>query len=158
VLARGVPDVTPVEAPACACVIVAFHRPDSLAGLLASLAGPAMELVVVNVGDDPAVRRVVDTTGATHVPLPGNPGYAAAVNLGAAHPRAEIVLFRNDDLAVPAATARALAAVVRDGEADVAVPCLVNGDGAVEATAQALPSPGSLLLEWALLPDRPVAA
>src|SRR5690606_25982798 len=100
VLARGVPDVTPVESPACACVIVASHRPDSLAGLLAGLAGPAMELVVVNVGDDPAVRRVVDTTGATHVPLPGNPGYAAAVNLGAAHTRAEIVLFMNDDLAV----------------------------------------------------------
>jgi GT2 family glycosyltransferase len=139
------------------CVVVAFHRPRSLAELLAGLAGdrgPAV--VVVNVDDDPAVARVAAEHGADTVALAGNPGYAAAVNAGAARATSEVVVFMNDDLVVDAATVDALAAVVSSGRAEVAVPAIVDGDGVVERTIAAVPSVRSLALEWMALPDRPV--
>ena len=55
-------------------------------------------------------------------------------------------------------TVRGLARVVADGEADVAVPRIVDGTGTTERTIAALPSVGALVREWMLLPDAPVSA
>jgi GT2 family glycosyltransferase len=142
--------------PSLSCVVVAFHRPAQLRALVAELERPDIEIVVVNVDDDP---EVTDAAGPSRVvPLFGDPGYAAAVNLGASQASAEVVVFISDDALMDADTVRALAAVVASGEADVAVPRIVDRRGTTERTIAALPTLGALALEWLLLPDRPVPA
>ena len=50
-----------------------------------------------------------------------------------------------------------LAVLVEDlADADVAAPLVVGADGCPDAWSSALPTPGRLFLEWALLPDEPV--
>jgi GT2 family glycosyltransferase len=144
-----------VSEPAVSCVVVAYHRPASLATLVASLRHPDVEIVVVNVEDDPEVRAVA--APARHLATPGNVGYAAAVNLGVERARGDVVAFMNDDLDVDAATVLALADVVASGRAAVAVPAVVDGSGRSQRTIAALPSVGRLALEWLLLPDCPPA-
>ena len=139
-----------------ACVVVAFHRPALLAGLVDSLRGQTV--AVVNVGDDPAVDAVARRAGARIVVVPGNPGYAAAVNAGvrAVAEHADVVVFMNDDVLVTADTVAQLARAVTTGNADAAVPALLDAGGVAERTIAALPTPGRLAGEWALLPDAPV--
>jgi GT2 family glycosyltransferase len=137
-------------------VVVGFHRPESLAELLRGLDDPALRRVVVNVEADSEVRAVAEVAGATVVDLPGNPGYAAAVNAGAAVADDGVVVFLNDDCRIDARDLLHLAAVVATGEADVAVPRVLDGDGVLERTISAVPTPKSLLREWAFLPDHPV--
>ncbi|MDP8938113.1 MAG: glycosyltransferase [Actinomycetota bacterium] len=136
--------------PSVSCIIVAFHRPEALAGLLDRLRHPQVELVVVNVDNDPTVAAVA---GPLAVALPGNPGYATAVNAGVGHATADVVVFLNDDVSVDSGGVLSLASVVADGRADVVLPCVLDGDGRREPTIAALPSPGNLFREWFLLPD-----
>jgi GT2 family glycosyltransferase len=138
-----------------AVVVVAFHRPDALDRLLAAL-GPAISAVVVVVEGDSQVRAVAARAGADVVDLPGNPGFAAAVNAGVAATRGDIVAVLNDDIVVTGADLDALAVLLEARGAAVVGPILVDGTGTVDSAAVALPTPGRLLLEWALLPDRPV--
>jgi GT2 family glycosyltransferase len=138
----------------CSLVVVAFHKPASLATLLGWLGGSGIELVVVNVEEDEGVAAVA--AGAVLVPLPGNPGYAAGVNRGAALAHGDVVVFSNDDVLCDAAALRELAGVVARGEADVAVPRVVDETGATVRTVQALPSVRALTRECLLLPDAPV--
>jgi len=147
--------------PRRTAVVVAFHRPGSLAPLLAALTDPRLVVVVVNVECDDAVARVAREHGGIVVDLPGNPGYAAAVNAGVAASAGaddDVVVFLNDDCRISATELLALAAVVERGEADVAVPRVVDGQGRLERTIAAVPTPGSLAREWMLLPDTPVRA
>jgi GT2 family glycosyltransferase len=134
-------------------VVVAYHHPGGLRRLLVGLRHPHLEVVVVNVEADAGVRRAAG--GATVVDLSGNPGYAAAVNAGVAHARAAVVVFMNDDVIVDAAGVLRLAGSVRRG-VDVAVPQVVDADGATVRTIIPLPGVGALAREWLLLPDRPV--
>jgi hypothetical protein len=138
-----------------AVVVVAFHRPDALERLLAAL-GPAISAVVVVVEGDSQVRAVAARAGADVVDLPGNPGFAAAVNAGVAATDGDVVAVLNDDIVVAGADLDALAVQLEATGAAVVAPILVDGTGAVDSAAVALPTPGRLLLEWALLPDRPV--
>ncbi|MGH9277649.1 MAG: glycosyltransferase family 2 protein [Acidimicrobiales bacterium] len=138
------------------CVIVAFHDPNPLARLLGTLAHPGVDALVVNVEADPAVAAVAATAGVGHLALDGNPGYAAAVNAGAERFDDGLVVFMNDDLEASAEHVLALASVVGSGEADVAMPAVVNGAGHTEGVILALPTPASLAWEWLLLPDAPV--
>ena len=142
-------------------VVVAFHRPGSLAPLLVALTDSRLAIVVVNVECDDAVAAIAREHGATVVDLPANPGYAAAVNAGVAATHgdaADVVVFLNDDCRVSAQDLFVLAAVVDRGEADVVVPRVVDGQGVLERTITAVPTPGSLAREWMLLPDTPVHA
>lgn len=140
--------------PAATCVVVAFHRPGPLSGLLARVRDPRVEVVVVNVDDDPEVARIA---GDAAVPLLGNPGYAAAVNAGARIAHAPVVVFVNDDVELDAAAVLALAATVSSGEADVVLPRVVDAQGRREPSIASVPSPLALFREWFLLPDRPPA-
>ena len=147
--------------PRCTAVVVAFHRPGSLALLLAALTDPRLAVFVVNVECDDAVTAVAREHGATVVDLPGNPGYAAAVNAGVAASAGgpdDVVVFLNDDCRIAASDLLALATVIERGEADVAVPRVVDGAGVLERTVAAVPTPASLAREWMLLPDTPVPA
>lgn len=136
-----------------ACVVVAYHRPAPLRSLLARIAAEGCEIVVVNVDDDPEIADVA--RGTTVVGLSGNPGYAAAVNVGAAACAASIVVFMNDDVECDPSAVNVLAAAIRGG-ADVALPQLVDGAGRPSPSIAALPGARALLREWAALPDRPV--
>ncbi|MBV8960048.1 MAG: glycosyltransferase [Actinobacteria bacterium] len=141
--------------PRVSCVVVSFHRPKLLLPLLEHLRDERIEIVVVNVGRDPAVRDVC--RGLTLVvDVHGNPGYAAAVNAGVAVVSGDVTVFMNDDLSVDAHSVLALAEAVRSGESDVAAPRLLTAEGATEPTIAALPTPISLAREWLALPDHPV--
>lgn len=137
-------------------VVVAFHRPNQLEALLGGAAGELVEQIVVNVEADQDVRAVCERHRATEVSVADNPGYASAVNRGVAAAQGSVVVFSNDDVECPVATVRGLAAVVESGQADVAVPRVVDPTGESVRTVQAVPSVRSLLLECALLPDSPV--
>lgn len=133
-------------------IVVAYHRPERLAGLLASAQGQCDRAVVVNVEDDPAVASAALAQGATVVPLPGNPGYAAAVNVGVAEASTPLVAFANDDLDLHPGCLALLASAL--GAADVAVPRLLRPDGSLEPSIARLVSPAALMGEWMALPDR----
>jgi GT2 family glycosyltransferase len=136
------------------CVVVCYHRIDAARRALARLAHPAVEVILVNVEDD---REIAALPGDHRlVTLNGNPGYAAAVNAGAMMARTELVVFANDDAVIDADSVLALVAPVADGVADVTVPMVVDGNGVVERTVAAIPTPASLAREWALLPDHPI--
>jgi len=140
-------------------VVVAFHRPESLAALLAALPDPELVVIVVNVECDESVAAVAREHGAVLVDLAGNPGYAAAVNLGAERADDGAVVFLNDDCRIEGRDVLRLAAVVAaegSGRVDVAVPRVVDAEGALERTIAAVPTPTSLAREWMLLPDTPV--
>src|SRR5437762_3276306 len=81
-----------------AFVIVAFHRPERLADLLAQLATPGGAGVVVNVEADPEIAVVCRRAGVVHVPVSANIGYAAALNHGVRSTTADVIAFMNDDL------------------------------------------------------------
>jgi GT2 family glycosyltransferase len=142
--------------PELTCVVVSFHRPGDLAALLAQVRSPGVQLVVVNVEADEAIVAVAAEHGALHVPTDANIGYAAAVNRGASLAQSELVAFMNDDIQVTPGTLSALASIVRDGSADVAVPRVVDREGETEPTIGPLPTPATLAREWMLLPDHPV--
>jgi GT2 family glycosyltransferase len=139
------------------CVVVCYHRHDSLRIMAASLADPRIELVVVNAEVDPEIAAIAEAAGAVHVPLHGDPGYATAVNLGARHVSSDFVIFMNDDLHVSSDTVFALREAVADGEGDVVVPAVFDSEGLPEATIKAKPTPVALAREVLLLPDRPIS-
>ena len=145
-----------VEEPSASVVVVAYRRPQALAALLDALDGSSAEVVVVNVGDDPEVRAAASRA---RVPVRtfaiANRGFGAAVNAGAAAARGDVVVFTNDDVVIDASAVSTLVRSVHD-DVDVALPRVVNCDGQEQRTVRALPTPGRLLLEWALLPDRPI--
>ena len=134
------------------CVIAAFHRPNPLARLLDLLRHPLIEVIVVNIGDDPEIAALA---GPRVVGLPGNPGYAVAVNLGVRAASSQVVVFMNDDVEIDADRILRLVAPVREGLADVNLPCVVDAEGSREPTIAALVTPASLVKEWLLLPDHP---
>ena len=133
--------------------MVAYHRSERLRALLEPLGDAQLEIVVVNVDEDPGVASVARS--CTVVNLPGNPGYAAAVNAGAMAARASIVVFMNDDVACTADDVFELADTIVAG-ADVALPRIVDAAGSPQRTIAALPGVGALLREWVALPDAPV--
>src|SRR3954452_21414587 len=141
---------------ATSVVIVAYHRPDALARLLAALDAPDVDIVVVNVEADTAVRDAVAVHPGASVIDQENLGYAAAVNRGVTKATSDVVVFTNDDVILGSATVRALAERIRAGAADVVVPAVHDEHGRVSPTIAALPTPRNLLWQWALLPDTPI--
>jgi GT2 family glycosyltransferase len=142
--------------PVVSCVIVCFHRPESLRQMVGALADPRVEVVVVNAEADPEIEAIATAAGARVVPIHGDPGYATAVNLGVRHVTGEHVVFMNDDLVVSVDAALALRDAVEAGVGDVVVPAVLDADGEPEATIRAAPTPAALVREFLVLPDRPV--
>ncbi|MEO6469632.1 MAG: glycosyltransferase [Acidimicrobiia bacterium] len=137
-------------------VVVVYHRSDPLRRLLTGICADPVQsrprFVVVNLEDDPDVRAVAEEFGATVVVAPDR-GYAAAVNRGALEVTDEITVFACDDLEVDATSLRRLVDTVSNGTADVAVPQILDLAGNEEASIRALPTPGKILVEWALTSD-----
>ncbi len=136
------------------CVVVAFHRPASLRNIVAALTDPSIELVVVNVGNDPQVASVC-ADGVVLLNIEGNPGYGSAVNAGARICTGDVVVYLNDDVLINREDVYRLATPVRAGEAAAAVPAFAGPED--ETNIFALPTPMALAIEWMALPDRRVA-
>ena len=136
------------------CVIVAYHRPEHLARLLAQLQDPAVEVIVVNVEDDVRLRgmgcdRVVATTD--------NRGYAAGVNAGVAVATGDVVVFMNDDVETAVADVLLLAERVTQGHADVGIPLVVDRNGNFElGNRLPLRLARRMLLNGGAIPERPL--
>ncbi|MHB1487044.1 MAG: glycosyltransferase family 2 protein [Acidimicrobiales bacterium] len=148
------PSPTRVQPPSSSAVVVAFHRPDALRRLGAALADAVDEVVIVNVNADPEVTRVAGEVRGFEVVTADNVGFGAAVNLGVACAHGDVVVVCNDDLVPDDGAVARLVGGAASGA--VMFPVLVGPSGALEPGAMALPTPWKLLIEWALLPDRPV--
>jgi len=111
------PDRSATDPAAVAAVVVSYNSATTLPACLASLrAQPELaEIRVVDNGSgDDSVAQVVALAALEPrlqlLLLPGNPGFAAACNLGAAASRAPWLLFVNPDIELPpGALARLLA-------------------------------------------------
>jgi GT2 family glycosyltransferase len=131
--------------------VVAYQDPESLEALLSSAVG-FDEVTVANVSADPAVAEVAAAHGATAIPIHGNPGFAAAVNILSRACHSQWLLVTNDDVLLHerCATACRLA----QGREPVVVPALHDPGGNRQRSLRAIPSPFRFLLEWVLLPDK----
>jgi GT2 family glycosyltransferase len=141
-------------------VVVVYHRTEPLTRLLTGVCASQPEacprIVVVNKEDDPDVRRVAESFGATVIAAPDD-GYAAGVNRGVEEVDTEITVFSSDDLEVTTESLHRLVTTVAAGVSDVAVPQILDLDGHVQGSVRALPTPGRLFVEWAATVDRPLA-
>lgn len=137
-------------------IVVAYRKPDALASLLASLDLDDLEIVVVNVSADPAVRAIATSaTRPVHVVDADNRGFAAGVNLGVAASTGDIVIIANDDVSFcPGCLATLVQGVIERG--GICAPRVLDIEGAVQSTVAATVSLGSLVVESALLPDHPI--
>lgn len=140
--------------PEVTCVIVCFHRPASLGPALAALEDPRVEVIVVNMEADPEIAEIA--SGCIHIPVDGDPGFATGVNLAVKQASAEYVVAMNDDLLFEVDDLFALLDYVVRGEADVALPAILDVEGEVEPTIKALPTPWALVREWLVFPDHPI--
>jgi N-acetylglucosaminyl-diphospho-decaprenol L-rhamnosyltransferase len=133
--------------PSVGIVTVAYRSNDVLAGFLDSVASAASTrppvVVVDNAPGDDDATRLSGTVGATHVPLPSNPGYGGAVNVGVREfpPEVAWVLISNPDVVLSPGSIDTLVAT---GESDPAIgavgPAVLNPDGSVYPSARAVPS------------------
>jgi len=138
------------------CLIVCFHRPESLRPALHALDDARVEVIVVNMEADPDIAEIATAAGCIHVPLDGDPGFATGISLGLRRASSEYVVAMNDDLLIGLDDLFALRELVVGGEADVVLPAILDADGELEPTIKALPTPAALIREWLVLPDHPV--
>lgn len=143
-----------MPAPEVTCIIVCFHRPESLRATLAVLDDPRLEVIVVNMEADPEIAEIA--SGVTHLPVDGDPGFATGVNLGVARASSDYVVAMNDDLLLEVDDLFDLLGIVTRGEADVVLPAVLDMTGELEPTIKALPTPGALIREWLIFPDHPI--
>lgn len=141
-------DETTLTPPRLGVVTVSYGSDDVLPGLLASIpaaAGGADAVVVVvdnlpSEGDSAGIARAY---GATHVPLPENPGYGGAMNVGVAALPASVewVLIVNPDVALaPGSVAALVAYGETHPDAGAIGPLVRNPDGTPYPSARAVPS------------------
>lgn len=100
-----------------AVVIPSWNSAGLLPRCLDSLAGQGadLELMVVDNGSADGSVQLLRERGVPHLSLPGNAGFAAAVNLGAARTAAPFVLALNADTVLePGAIGRLAAALAAD--------------------------------------------
>lgn len=130
--------------------VVAYRDADALDALLGSATG-FDEVVVANVSEDPGVAAAAVAHGARVIPVAGNPGFAAAVNVLAAGCQSPWLLVTNDDVLLGEDVADACRAA--QGQERVVVPALHDPTGSRQRSLRAIPTPLRFLLEWVLLPD-----
>lgn len=116
-------------------VIVSYRREDLLAEALRALAASERrpdEVVVVDV-DPLVVREPLPDPSVRVVAVPGNPGYAAACNRGAAETAGEWLLFMNADTFVsPTCIGGVLAEAAADETVGIASCRLLRPDGRMD--------------------------
>jgi N-acetylglucosaminyl-diphospho-decaprenol L-rhamnosyltransferase len=129
-------------------VVVHYRTPDALAHCLDGLRrqGPRLHgVVVVDTGaaeaGDLAPPAVVGSR-EQWLPAPGNIGFGAAANLGAAALSTDAVLVLNADVVLDAGAIDRLAATLDERPAAaIAAPRIIDAAGEVELNARAFPTP-----------------
>jgi len=115
-------------------VIPNWNSLQHLRRCLGSLAGddsaPEVELLVVDNGSADGSVSYLEAEGISHVALPENTGFAAAVNLGARRTGADAVLVLNADTVLePGCLAALLAALDADSELGGVQPLILQLEG-----------------------------
>lgn len=131
--------------PRAAVVTVSYGSTDVLPPFLDSLAAASNEPVAVVVADNKGadVSALVQAHGASHLAMPRNVGYGAAMNAAIASlpPSVEWVLIANPDLVLSAGALDTLVAVAEEDDSIGAVgPATLTADGDVYPSARAVPS------------------
>jgi GT2 family glycosyltransferase len=119
-------------APPVAVVIPSWNSAGLLPRCLDSLAaqGAAPELLVVDNGSTDGTLELLRGRGVEFISIPRNVGFAAAVNLGAAHTSAPALLVLNADTVLePGATAALAAALAADPELGGVQPRILQLEG-----------------------------
>lgn len=127
-----------------AVLIVNYRAYDDLSRCLASLVPhlqPVDEVVVVDYESDPqALAAAVGGRRAVTLPRPDNLGFAAGVNLAAAHTRAPFLFLLNPDTLVETPVVRVLEDwLTRHPDVGVAGARVLNADGTVQPSARRFP-------------------
>ena len=122
------------EARSAAVVIPSWNSRGLLPRCLGSLReqGAEVELLVVDNGSVDGSVDYLEAEGVRHVSLPGNAGFAAAVNLGAARTESNAILVLNADTALePGCVGRLLDALEGDASLGGVQPRILQleGDG-----------------------------
>ncbi len=131
-----------------AVVTVAYRSNEVLPGFLDSIAAasaePVLTVIVDNRPDEVSrAAELAQARGAHYVPLPENPGYGGAINVGVATLPGSVrwVLVSNPDVVLHPGVIDALVAV---GESDSTIgaigPAVLNPDGTVYPSARRVPS------------------
>ena len=133
-----------------AVLIVNYRVYDDLSRCLASLAPhlrPGDEVIVVDYESNPrALETAVGGRSVLTLPRSDNLGFAAGVNLAAAHTRAPLLLLLNPDTIVETPLIRVLEESL-NGHPDVGVAGarVLNADGTVQPSARRFPDVTTLL-------------
>jgi len=135
---------------ATAVLIVNYRAYDDLSRCLASLVPhlePADEVVVVDYESEPAaLERAVGPQPVLTLPRPDNLGFAAGVNLAAAHTHAPFLLLLNPDTIVETPVIRVLEeSLTSHADIGVAGARVLNADGTVQPSARRFPDVTTLL-------------
>jgi N-acetylglucosaminyl-diphospho-decaprenol L-rhamnosyltransferase len=130
-------------------IVVTYNSAGSIAPCLDALLETDLHVVVV---DNAATAEVVrkQFPRVELIANEENVGFSRAVNQGLSGSKADIVMLVNPDCVMPAATARALVAYLREHE-DVAVvgPRLREADGSINISAYPPATLGSMLVNRA---------
>jgi N-acetylglucosaminyl-diphospho-decaprenol L-rhamnosyltransferase len=146
------------RAPEATIVLVTFNSADHvlacLQGLAAAADGLSFQVVVAdNASRDETVERIEQSFPEHELlRLPGNLGFARAVNLAAARAMAPRVLLLNPDAVMQPGSLRLLVeALDAFPEAAAVGPLLVNSDGSFQVSARRSPSLARLAFDSFML-------
>lgn len=121
-----------MHAPAVAVVIPSWNTIEFLPACLGSLAeqGAELEILVVDNGSSDGSREYLERERVSHLALPRNLGFAAAVNLGAARTSAPAVLALNaDTMLEPGCVATLVEALMADSGLGGVQPRILQLEG-----------------------------
>ena len=128
----------PSEAPRLVAIVSAYNEGDRIAAAVAGLdeAFPGARVLVADDGSTDATARIAAEAGAEVVSAPRNIGKGGAITLAAEkvlhrawEPDPPVFLLCDADLASSAARLAPLVALVREGEADLAVAAFARRVG-----------------------------
>jgi GT2 family glycosyltransferase len=115
-----------------AVVIPSWNSAELLPDCLESIRAQEgrLEVFVVDNGSTDSSVRILEGNGISHLTLPRNEGFAAAVDLGVAHTSAPLVMPLNADAALePGAVAALVAALDADPGLGGAAPRILQAEG-----------------------------
>jgi N-acetylglucosaminyl-diphospho-decaprenol L-rhamnosyltransferase len=139
---------SPDAAPGIAIVTVSYGSGAVLEPFLASVASASSSPVTTVVADNRAgegdnVQSLTVAAGAGYVPMPGNPGYGAAVNSAVRSLGADVewILVSNPDVVLaPGCIDTLLATALTDERIASVGPCVLGSEGEVYPSARSVPS------------------
>lgn len=144
--------IAPADSPDVSVVIVAYGTGsiivDTIASISVATAELTCEVIVVDnphpaVPDRSAMELSLSTAGVRIVSPGRNLGFGGGCEAGALAARADVLAFVNPDVLVPRGWLEPLVAALAIPDVAIAVPVLVDPDGAVQEAGQRLLADGA---------------